>query len=283
MHHVGRLSETAVADGPYERHSEHHTRFSIVDRTAGSVHQAITVAELGADGRVDSHLHAFEEGLYVLEGRLSVGVDGQVEELVADDFVFVGVGVPHALSNASPSAARWLELGAPQPGAGLDDTVFSGGHGPGSTTDARYRRGHFDLSHLPPASDTIGLAGFGTGNVGGASLEMLIDRNAGASQFNLFVVQYVPGGLIKEHDHPFEEAFFFVSGEMEAVLDGKIYTLRAGDYCWSAVGSMHAFTNRSNEPVRWIESQVPQPPNRHQARFREDWERLIGGAAESRG
>jgi hypothetical protein len=56
------------------------------------------------------------------------------------------------------------------------------------------------------------------------------------------------------------------------VLDGTTYNLRAGDYCWSGAASMHAFTNRSDAPVRWIETQVPQPPSRLQARFRGDWE-----------
>jgi quercetin dioxygenase-like cupin family protein len=104
---------------------------------------------------------------------------------------------------------------------------------------------------------------------------MLVDRDFGASQFNLFVLEYAPGGLIKEHDHAFEEAFVFLSGEIEAVLDGQPYTLRGGDYCWSGVASMHTLVNRSDAPVRWIETQAPQPPSRHQARFVGDWERLI--------
>lgn len=36
---------------------------------------------------------------------------------------------------------------------------------------------------------------------------------------------------------------------------------------------MHSFRQRGDEPVRWIETQVPQPPTRHQARFKGDWER----------
>ena len=56
------------------------------------------------------------------------------------------------------------------------------------------------------------------------------------------------------------------------MLDGIVYTLRAGDYCWSGAASMHSSTNRSGKPVRWIESQAPQPPSRYQARFRGDRE-----------
>jgi hypothetical protein len=30
--------------------------------------------------------------------------------------------------------------------------------------------------------------------------------------------------------------------------------------------------------VRWLETQVPQPPSRYQARFRNEWERTAGDA-----
>ena len=278
MHHVGRLAETAVDSGAYAEHSEGYTRRSLVDRAAGSVHQTMTIAELAPGGRVDGHIHAYEEGLYVLDGGLVLSAAGADEELGSDAYCFIEVGVAHSLSNVSSETARWFEVCAPQPGADLDDTVFVGPGVRGAEGETPYRCGHFDVSRLPEPSDSIGLAGFGAANVGGASLEILMERGFGASQFNLMVVQYVPGGMIKEHDHAFEEGFFFISGEIDAVLDGKTYTLRAGDYCWSGVGSMHRFTNHSDQPVRWLETQVPQPPSRHQARFRSDWERPTGAA-----
>ena len=274
MHHVGRLTETTADVGAYSGHSNGYTRFPLIGRAAGSVHQEVTVAELAPGGSVDLAMHAFEEGLYVLQGSVLMSVPGVEEELAADDFCFVEVGVPHFLSNPFSQPVRWLEVSAPQPGAALEDTVFPHGDARGAEVDVPYRRGRFEESRLPAPSSALGLAGFGAANVGGASLKILMEREFGVSQFNLMVVQYVEGGLIKEHDHAFEEAFFFVSGEIEAVLDGKTYTLGAGDYCWSAVGSMHAFSNRSNVPVRWLETQVPQPPSRHQARFAGEWKRL---------
>jgi quercetin dioxygenase-like cupin family protein len=104
-----------------------------------------------------------------------------------------------------------------------------------------------------------------------ASLKMLVDPNFGAAHLNFFVVQYADGGLINEHDHAFEEAYFFLQGEIEALADGVTHTLHAGDYFWTGIASPHAFTNRSGEPVRWVETQVPQPPVREAARFKADW------------
>src|SRR5205823_391252 len=76
---------------------------------------------------VDAHFHAFEEVLYVLDGRLTLEVAGATEQLAADDYVFVDRAVPHALRNASGETARWFEASAPQPGAAIEDTVFRDG------------------------------------------------------------------------------------------------------------------------------------------------------------
>jgi quercetin dioxygenase-like cupin family protein len=108
------------------------------------------------------------------------------------------------------------------------------------------------------------LAGFTAANVANASLKMLVDPNFGAAHLNFFVVQYADGGLIKEHDHAFEEAYFFLQGEIEVLADGEARILRAGDYR-TGIGCPHAFTNRSGKPVRWVETQVPQPPVREAA------------------
>jgi quercetin dioxygenase-like cupin family protein len=278
VHHVGRLSETAAEAGPYAGHSSGHARRTLFGRDAGSVHQEVVVAELEPGGRVDRHLHAFEEALYVLEGRVTVPVAGSTEELAADDFVFVDRGVAHELLNDSDSVARWFEASAPRPGASIEDTVFADGETPAVDADPPYRRRHFDVAAMPEPSGGIGLAGFEGANVGGAVAQIILGPDSGPSQYNLMVVRYGPGGFITEHDHAFEEGFFFLEGEIEAVLDGETYTLAAGDYCWSGVGSPHALTNRSDQTVRWLETQVPQPPSRYQARFFADWQRFLGAS-----
>mgnify|MGYP001065829909 CR=1 FL=1 len=276
MHHVGRLSETPVDNGVYEGHHTGLSRYPLVGREHGSPHQTMTVAELAPGGAVDRHAHAFEEGIYVLEGQVVLSVAGASEELGPDDHCWIEVGVPHALTSASDGPVRWFEVCAPQPRPEIGDTVFVDEAWQGSQPELPYRLLHFDLASLPEPSGSI-LAGFAAANVQGASLEVLMRPDRGASQFNLMHLRYVEGGLIREHDHAFEEGFFFLEGEIEALLDGETYTLRAGDYCWSSVGGMHALTNRTDAPVRWLETQVPQPPARHQARFKGDWQRLVSG------
>jgi quercetin dioxygenase-like cupin family protein len=268
MQVVGRLDETAADDGPYAGHAAGLIRRPLFDRDRGTVHHSVVHCALEPDGRVERHLHAFEQALYVLSGSLTVDVAGAREELGADDFLWIEFGVPHAV--ASTTSAEWLEVSAPNPGARFEDTVFA--EGTGATPEAPYRRGHFDVGDLPEPSGNI-LAGAGT-NVGGASVLLLVNQDFGASQFVLMALQYMPGGGIKEHDHAFEEGFFIIEGQLEGDLDGELHTFGPGDYFWSGVGSTHELTNRSDTPVRWLETQAPQPPSRHQFRYLGDWERI---------
>lgn len=271
----GRLDDLPAEAGRYSGHSEGHLRRAFIDRASGSAHQEVVIAELTPGGRVDLHLHAFEEAFYVLEGELTFETADAIERLGPDDFVFIERGLAHALQNDGPGTTRWLEVSAPQPGADIEDTVFVTGIPPALELETPYRVGHFDASDLPAPSAGIGLAGFGGGNVGGAAAKVIVGPDFGSSQLNLMVVQYAPGGFIRVHDHAFEEGFFFLTGTIEAELEGEKHTLVAGDYCWSAVGSSHALENTSDQPVRWLETQTPQPPPRHQARFFGDWERFL--------
>lgn len=277
MNARGAIEEAVAPLGRYESRSEGYVRRALVDAGCGSVHQAVSVCTLEPGGRVERHAHAFEEAVYLLDGELSLGLGAEPERLGPAEYAFLQVGVTHELANVGHSSVRWIEVGAPQPGAaGLEDTIFTSS-APNLGEAPSLPRGRFDEASLPPPSGQI-LEGFGEANVAGASLVMLIDRDLGASQFNLFVVQYVPGGAIKAHDHPFEEAYVFLAGEIEARFGDETHVLRAGDWCWTAVGEPHAFANRSNGPVRWLETQVPQPPGRHQARFFEEWSSRFGGA-----
>jgi quercetin dioxygenase-like cupin family protein len=51
----------------------------------------------------------------------------------------------------------------------------------------------------------------------------------GAQHLSLGMVEVQPGGEGNSHDHPFEETSFVLSGEAEAILDGKTYQVKAGD------------------------------------------------------
>jgi quercetin dioxygenase-like cupin family protein len=268
MHRRVAFDEGAfVTDPILGDHSQGYSLAPLVGADSGSPHQRVVMSQLQAGGSIEPHFHSFEEVVYVLAGTVELTLGDAVQELGPDDFALAQTGTPHSWRTAGSEPARWLEISAPQPkppGSGFPDTFFEPRPAPNG---ASALVGHFDESQLPP----LALAGFTAANVSNASLKMLVDTPFGAAHLNFFCVQYAPGGLIKEHDHAFEEAYFFLSGEVEATADGKTQILRAGDCFWTGVGCPHAFTNRSSEPVRWVETQVPQPPARDAARFTADW------------
>src|SRR3546814_57171 len=103
-------------------------------------------------------------------------------------------------------------------------------------------------------------------------MRMLMDANFGAVHFNMFVISFPDGGLCNHHDHPFEEAYVILGGEVEVTFDGRDYTLKEGDFAWTGVGARHAFFPKKGQPVHWLEVQSPQPPAMGGMRWHEQWE-----------
>ena len=106
----------------------------------------------------------------------------------------------------------------------------------------------------------------------GISLKMLVDQRLDAALHTMFMVEYEPNANAHPHDHPLEEAYYVMHGEVEAWADDEKYLMKPGDFLWAGVGCTHAFYNRSNTTVRWLETQSPQPPARNSYRWARDWE-----------
>jgi quercetin dioxygenase-like cupin family protein len=108
----------------------------------------------------------------------------------------------------------------------------------------------------------------------GIAVKMLVDQRLGAVLHTMFMVEYQPGGVAQPHDHPLEETYYLLEGEVDAMADGEEFTLAQGDVFWTGVGCVHAFYNRSSGRMRWLETQSPQPPANHSYRFNRDWDYL---------
>ena len=57
---------------------------------------------------------------------------------------------------------------------------------------------------------------------------MLVDKRLDAQLHTMFMVGYQPGAVAHPHDHPFEESYYMLEGEVDVVADGDRYTLRPG-------------------------------------------------------
>jgi quercetin dioxygenase-like cupin family protein len=262
-----------------------YTRASLVDAAAGAVHSGLGVSRLEASGHVDPHVHSYEEAFFILEGSVLLSLDGRAFELEACDYGVVQVGAGHAW-RALGSGARWLEICSPQPRLNPRDTFFLGGTAPAAGrrpdfADPTVRwLGRFEDAQMPPPSP-LQMDGYSGGNVEGISLKMMVDRTLGAQHLTMFMVEFQPGGAGNVHDHPMEECYFLLAGEADTLLDGQPGHVGAGDAVWTSVGGTHGFFNNGKVPVRWIETQAPQPPGQQAFRFARDWEHLERRVAEA--
>lgn len=273
------------------------SRRVLVGPEQGAVHTELAVGALAEGGWLGRHVHSFEEALYVLQGELLLEIGGAVHRLVAGDYGLMTIGTWHSLTNGGAGEVRWLSVNTPQrlaAGGPRRDTFFARATFDRDAIVAAARRpafgnptvrfvGHYDGT--PPQAEALRLddpargrrpAGMDTALVvySGISVKMLVDRVSGADLLTMFTVDYEPGGAAQAHDHPFEETYFFLDGEIEAELDGEQVTLRAGDVVFAGVGSVHGFYNTGAGRVRWIETQAPQPPARHAYRWVPTWERF---------
>jgi quercetin dioxygenase-like cupin family protein len=289
MHHMRSAADIRL-ERAYISHSAQFARCSLVDRSVGSVHMGFGLCSLGTGGRIDTHFHSFEESFYVMSGEPTLVLDGRGFRLAPGTCGVVPVGVPHAWLGPASGEARWLDMLAPQPRtAGLpDDTFFVGPPRDYQSEELDIRnprmRHFFRMSDRDIVLDNLKLgsrvdaptvsASMATALLAysGIAVKMLVDQRLDAQLSTMFMVEYQPGGVAHPHDHPLEEAYFILDGEVEAVGDDKTYTLRVGDVFWTGVGCIHAFYNRSSSTVRWLETQSPQPPARHSYRFSRDWD-----------
>src|SRR5688572_6811129 len=277
MHHFGRFDEGALVPHPiFQGHSHGYSMASLINRTTGSVHTGLSVDQLAPGGTIDPHVHSFEEGFYILSGDPIVTIGSESYRLRRGDYAAVKVGTPHAW-RAGDVPVRWLQMAAPQPkpaGAERDtfflkDRTIPAAARPLDLDDRRGNLlGHFDASQIPPVGERRNVVA----GLEGVFLKWMIDEDFGARHHRLLFIEYQPGVGIGLHDHTFEEAYFILEGEVEATLDGKTYTVKAGDFVWTGVGCVHAFRNVSGTPVRWLETFSPQPPKEDVFRFMAVWD-----------
>jgi quercetin dioxygenase-like cupin family protein len=292
LYHVQRADdiELAVPEALGERASGLR-RATLVGRHVGSVHTGFALVQLDPGGRVDTHVHSTEQSFYVLSGNPSLTVEGRTYRLAAEECGLLPVGVPHAWTNHS-AQATWLEVNAIAPRiSGPPDTFWTGEPvpaDPGEALDIRDPRtrtffrlgpGQMDVDNLkigaPVDAPTVS-ASMATALLAysGIAVKMLVDQRLGAALHTMFMVEYQPGGVAQPHDHPLEETYYMLEGEVEAMADGETFTLGPGDVFWTGVGCVHAFYNRSDGRVRWLETQSPQPPANYSYRFNRDWDHL---------
>jgi quercetin dioxygenase-like cupin family protein len=264
-------------------------RALLIGEHTGSTHTGLTLVEL-TDGQVDMHLHSYETTFYVFEGEPVLCLESHAVRLEPGACGVIPVGVPHAFR--SEGRAEWVEAMSPVPrGPDRPADTFWIGPPPDfepvalDVRDPRNRNlfllqaGDMDIDRLkvgarvdePRVSASMATAALA---YSGIAVKMLVDKRLDAQLQTMFMVGYQPGAVAHPHDHPFEESYYMLEGEVDVVADDQRYTLRPGDVFWTATGCIHAFYEVKGSTVLWLETSAPGPPDRHSYRFDRDWEYL---------
>jgi quercetin dioxygenase-like cupin family protein len=290
MHHVLRAAEMRP-ETSHAGHGRGCSRVSLVDASVGSVHMGVELCMLEAGGAIDTHVQSYEESFFVLEGTPTLVLEGRGTQLLPGACGLVPIGVAHAWLGPQHGSAKWIGMCAPQPRRNPEsDTFYLGppevrASAPLDIRDPRSRHlfrmvdediqvdqlkigARVDAPQVSASMNTALLA------YSGIALKMLVDKRLDAQLHTMFMVEYQPGGVAQPHDHPMEESYVILDGEVEAEADGQRYTLRKGDLFWTGVGCVHAFYNTSAGTVRWLETQSPPLPDRHVYRFEPDSDHL---------
>ena len=266
-----------------------YRRYTAVGEDDHAVHTGFMISELDPGGSIPWHVHSFEESFYILTGTAVIDTTEGSFRLSEGGYGVVPIAMPHRWCNESQLPVRWAEMQAPGPRSAYQEDTFVV---PGPTyaeaamrdidvRDPRNRYfGKITPSQMDPTQQSQDLlevtASMRTALLvyGGINVKMMVDSDLGAQLSTMFMVQYDPDGATGPHDHPFEETYFFLEGEAEATFDGKPVVLGAGDIAWAGVGCPHSFRNLGGGPLRWLETQAPQPPRRYSYRFARDWDYL---------
>jgi quercetin dioxygenase-like cupin family protein len=278
----------------FATHSTGFARTQLLGGRHGAIHTSTGLCDIEPGGKIDPHVHSYEESFYVLSGNPTLDVGGQSIELAPDRCGVLPVGTPHAWRNTTGEPARFFEMQAPRAREDDDpappDTFFvpEDPGGEVAAVDLRDPRNQnffrLDMSQMEVDNLKLGSqvgepqvsASMATALLAysGIAVKMLVDERLGAALHTMFMVHYQPGGVAHPHDHPLEESYLIIDGEVTAEAAGDRFRMGVGDFLWCGVGCVHAFYNETDTTVTWLETSSPQPPARNSYRFNRDWDYL---------
>ena len=281
---VRRADESVYTDpGPLAPGATGYIRWAPVGYELGAVHTDFGISRLAPGGVVPTQVNPFEETFHVLEGAALLVTPEATVRVVPGDYGVIPTGVPHSWHAIDGSDAVWADVLSPPPRAKYGADTYRVPDIPAGEPlavdprDPRTRSfGAISPAQMDPARQSQKLlaqsASMRTALLvySGISLKMMVDSDLGAVNAAMFMVQYEPDGVAGPHDHPLEEAYLIVEGEVDATFDGETFRMRPGDIAWAGVGCVHSFA-AVGAPVRWLETQAPQMPPRHAYRFARDW------------
>lgn len=228
----------------------------------------LSLATSAAGGGAPPHRHDFEEGFYLLSGRLTFIAGNQRFELAAGDFINIGANDAHAIRNESGEPAEVITLCAP---AGFDRFQIEGGFpmdGPDGelTPDsdavrerilASAKKHGVDMNPPDSAFETAPRATV-TRRAEGLMIDTVGDRyrflarsDDTAGRYAVWEAVLGPGGGPPPHIHTREEeAFYVLEGALTFHTPAGSFRATAGHFVHLPRSGLHWFRNETEEEAR---------------------------------
>jgi quercetin dioxygenase-like cupin family protein len=106
----------------------------------------------------------------------------------------------------------------------------------------------------------------------GETLVILLDGKQTGEKFTAFLSISPPGGGPGPHYHEREDEWFYiVEGRVDFFINGTWTELSPGDCVYSPRGSVHAFKNNTDEPIRVFINIEPSGIEHFFAEAAEEW------------
>jgi len=91
----------------------------------------------------------------------------------------------------------------------------------------------------------------------GAAVKFLCAADKTDNAWSLMEVELPERAGPPPHEHPWDEAYYVVEGEVRFVLGGREQLVKAGDFLYAPGGTVHGFQGASARPARMIIFDAP--------------------------
>lgn len=221
-------------------------------------------ATLSADSGPTSRLHrhnSWFETWFVLDGTLDFCSGSDVLRAPAGSFVLAPPTSPHTFGNGGPGDARLVAFYAP---GGMDRFIAELGRHR-STEAPAFREfadiiARYDTDPVEadgPGEPPVRVIAPGGGerlSVGGGVITILADSSDTDGLFAVVAYTAPPGfpGPPPHRHRETADIFYVLDGELTLEIDGETIAAPPGTLAVVAPGTVHTFSNRSEEPVRFL-------------------------------
>lgn len=85
-----------------------------------------------------------------------------------------------------------------------------------------------------------------------ASMKALVSKTEGWEGYVMREVEVLEGGYTPKHSHPWQHINYFIEGDGELMIDGKINKVTPGSFAYVPENSLHQFRNIGNTTFKFI-------------------------------